>query len=340
MRLVILGLVAVVVAAVQLQVPNRPAAPLFKGGQGKQRTELHYDPAMGTVTMKVLVQDPNGYFIPGIRRENFAVYENGVRQNNVSVTIEHAPVKVGLLLEHGGRQPALNRDLNDEVSRAAQQFVDSLGQHDAAAVWTYADSVSRLADFTNDRQALDQVVFDLKPPDVSETNLYDALLFAINRMHSVSGRKAILLISTAVDTFSKATFEDALKAARQSDTPVYVVSLSKVIQRAAQLHEMTTLRVDWSGAEKRLQEIAMASGGRLYSPDITVDLAPIYGDILENLKVRYVITYQSSNRGNPGTPRTVRVELVDTGTGNPLRIVDAKGSTVRAKVIAEASYTP
>ena len=56
---------------------------LFHGQQGKQRTEIHFDPATGTVTVKLLVQDPNGYFIPGIRRENFAVYVDGVRQDDV-----------------------------------------------------------------------------------------------------------------------------------------------------------------------------------------------------------------------------------------------------------------
>ena len=51
-------------SAGQIQTPNRPASPLFKGSQGKQRTEIHFDPATRTVTIKLLVQDPNGYFIP------------------------------------------------------------------------------------------------------------------------------------------------------------------------------------------------------------------------------------------------------------------------------------
>jgi Ca-activated chloride channel family protein len=338
--LIIVGSIAFCVAATQVEVPNRPSAPLFKDGEGKQRTEIHYDPATGSVTMKLLVQDPNGYFIPNIRPENFAVYENGVRQNNVSVTIEHPPVTVGLLLEHGGRHPALNRDLNSEVSRAANQFLESLGGDDTAAVWTYADSVNQLADFTRDKPTLNHLVLELRPPDVSETNLWDALIFAINRTRPVAGRKAIVLVSSGIDTFSKSTYDDALKAARQADTPVYVFSLARVMQEDARLHGMTAVRLDWNGAEKKLQEIAVASGGRLYSPDNTIDLSAICGDIVENLKVRYVISYKSSNRGIPGTPRKVRVELVEAGTANPLRIVDNNGRPVRARVIAEASYTP
>jgi hypothetical protein len=76
MRLMIVGPIALLLAAVELHIPNRASTPLFKGTQGTQRTEIRYDPAAGTGTMKVLVQDPNGYFVPNIRPENFAVYDS------------------------------------------------------------------------------------------------------------------------------------------------------------------------------------------------------------------------------------------------------------------------
>src|ERR1700676_5045519 len=92
-----------------IRIPDRSSTPLFKGEQGQQRSDIHFAPATGMVTMKLLVQDPNGYFIPNLRRDNFAVYENGVRQNNATVEVEHAPVTLGVLLEFGGRTPGLNR---------------------------------------------------------------------------------------------------------------------------------------------------------------------------------------------------------------------------------------
>jgi len=92
----------------EIEVPNRPASSLFQGEQGKQRSEIHYDQTTGVVTIKMVVQDPNGYFIPNIRRDNFAVYENNVRQQNATVEIDHAPVTLAVLLEYGGRRQALN----------------------------------------------------------------------------------------------------------------------------------------------------------------------------------------------------------------------------------------
>ena len=44
----------------QIHVPNRPSAPLFQGAQGRQKTEIHFDPTTQVVTIRLLVQDPNG----------------------------------------------------------------------------------------------------------------------------------------------------------------------------------------------------------------------------------------------------------------------------------------
>jgi len=66
----------------------------------------------------------------------------------------------------------------------------------------------------------------------------------------------------------------------------------------------------------------------------------VYDDIMENLRVRYVITYKSTSNRDPGLPRTVRVELVDSKTGGPLQIVDTNGKIVPAKIFVQDSYTP
>ena len=87
-------------------------------------------------------------------------------------------------------------------------------------------------------------------------------------------------------------------------------------------------------------EIARVSGGRADLPESTVDLSPTYDDIMENLRIRYVITYKSSSDATSSLPRTVRVELVNPRTGGPLEIVDSNGKTIRANVIAQDSDTP
>jgi VWFA-related protein len=326
----------------QIKIPARSSAPLFKGKQGKQKTEIHYDPSTGTVTLKFLVQDPNGYFIPNIRRDNFVVYENGVRQQNVSVDVEHAAVSLGFLGEFGGRIQSLNRDLGQEVSRAGQHLVDEVGRGDKVAIWTYNDKVEKLSDFSSDPQDLNIIFIRLGTPELSEANLYDAVINTLGQMKPLNGRKAILLVSSGIDTFSKNSLQDATRAAEDSGTPIYVLSLVPTLRQMAEggAHTGAIAKIDWEGAENGMQQIAVASGGRLYSPENTVDLTPVYDDMMENLKVRYVITYKPSDSQDQNAPRTVRVELVDPRTGGPLQIVDSNGKVIRASVILQDSYVP
>jgi Ca-activated chloride channel family protein len=328
-------------SAEQIHIPNRAPNPLFESQQGRQKTEIHFDPATGMVTLKLLVQDPNGYFIPNIRRDNFVVYENGVRQQIEAVEIEHPPVSVGLLLEFGGRAPGFNRLLGEQVSSAGRQLLDELGHQDKIAIWRYNDKVEKLADFSQGHDALASLFYQLGTPEVSETNLYDALIFTLDQMRGVTGRKALILISSGIDTFSKASYQEALKCAEESDSPIYAISLAQSLRSLVELHDLTASlgRIDWGKADKELQNIARISGGRAYSPQNILDLSPIYDDVMENLKTRYVITYRSSTKGT-NSPRTVRVEVVNPRTGAPLQIVDASGRPVHASVVLQSSYPP
>ena len=121
----------------QVTVPSRPESPIYSGEQGPQKSEIEFAPVSRTVTIKLQVQDPNGYFLPNIRRENFVVYEDGVRQKNVSVEVEHAAVSIGLLLESGGRYHELNKVLGFEIPIIGRQALEVLGRNDKIAVFKY-----------------------------------------------------------------------------------------------------------------------------------------------------------------------------------------------------------
>ena len=309
--------------------------------QGNQKPEIQFDPSTGTVTVKLAVQDSDGHSIPDIRRDNFALYENGVRQRNAIVEIEHAPVTLAMVMEWGGRYQAFNDALYDNVPRAARQLLAEIGPKDKIGIWTYGDRVQPIADFSKGHEALDALFLNLEKPQFSETNLFDALVSTLRQMKTVSGRKALVLISSGIDTFSRASYADVVAAARECGTPVYVVSLAPSLREAvAQSTEVGPYsRLDWGRAERELQEIAKTSGGRVYSPNSTFDMSGIYDDMMENLRVRYVITYNSHQRDVTAV-RTVRVELIDPATGGPLQILNAKGKPVQANSLIQESSIP
>ena len=326
----------------QVTVPSRPSAPIFTGKQGSQRSEVEFNPASRTVTLKLQVEDPNGYFLPNIRRENFAVYEDGVRQKNVTVDVEHSPVTVALLMEYGGRYHKLNEVIGGEVRQVGSQLLDVLGHDDKIAVFKYDGKLETVVDYNQGHDDIDRAFDRLGTPGFSETNFYDAFLETLNRMRDVSGRKAIIVISSGLDTFSKATFQQVLEAAQNSATSVYTIGLGPLIQSESAAYGATApfARIDWSNAERQLEMLAKASGGRSYELDSAVGVPAIYDDIMENLRVRYVITYVSSNAAASGPARQIRVELIDPKSGGPLKIHDSNGKAVAAKVFVQESYSP
>jgi VWFA-related protein len=323
-------------------VPVRPESPICAGEQGPQKSEIEFAPATRTVTIKLQVQDPNGYFLPNIRRENFVVFEDGVRQKNVNVDVEHAPVSIGLLLESGGRYHELNKLLGSEIPSVGRQALEVLGPNDKIAVLKYGAKLETLVDFNQGREVLGSAFEHFDVPPVSETNFYDALLETLNRMRGISDRKAIIVVSSGADTFSKATYQQVLEAARTSGIPIYMIGLAEVMKREAATYGPTApfARIDWDTAEKQLEKIAKDSGGRAYMIQSDTDLPAVYDDIMENLRIRYVITYVSSNPSSAGPPRSIRVDLVDPKTGQALRIRDASGKPIAAKVFLQETYTP
>src|SRR5580658_94338 len=326
----------------QVTVPNRSGSSLYKGEQGPQKSEVTFVPLTRTVTIKFQVEDPNGYFLPNIRPDNFAVYEDEVRQKNLTVDVEHAPVTVALLLEFGGRYHELNQTTGREVTQVCRQFLDRLHSDDKVAIFAYNGKLETLADFNQpldaDHSALDQ----LGTPPESELNFYDALIETSNRLQNVSGRKALIVVSSGLDTFSKASYQQVLGAVRESATTIYTIGLIRLIQPDLSFYGTAApfARIDWNSAENQLEALAKASGGRAYVPGADGEIAAIYDDLMENLRVRYVITYVSSNTATIGPPRNLRIELIDPTTGGRLKIHDASGKVIEARVYLQASYAP
>ena len=152
----------------------------------------------------------------------------------------------------------------------------------------------------------------------------------------------IIVISSGVDTFSKANYQQVLQAAQDSATPIYTIGLGRLMQQESAIYGVTApfARIDWNSAEKQLEMLAKVSGGRAYVIESDVAIPAIYDDIMENLRVRYVVTYVSSNAAPSGPPRKIRVELIDPRTGETLKIRDSNGKPITARVFVPESYSP
>jgi VWFA-related protein len=285
--------------------------------------------ASNLVNVNVGVEDNNGDPINQLQKNNFKVYDNGAMQPITNFGAVKAPVTVCMLVEFSNEWwPLLYQALESSYS-----FLNFMKPDDWVAVVSFDLRPHILSDFTHDRGQVAGALHELVFPGFSEDNLYDALAFAIDRMKDIQGRKAILAICSGRDTMSKLDYDQMLKIAKASSTPIYPVSILEWVA----VRMPNGYNINYWQARNSLTYIAKYSGGQAYFPRFEGELPGIYQQIGEQLRDQYSLGFMPTDPGNSGQYHKLRVELVDA-QGNPLKIVNQKGKTVKYKVICRDGY--
>lgn len=101
------------------------------------------------------------------------------------------------------------------------------------------------------------------------------------------------------DEGSGFTVEGAIETARRSGVTIYAIGLAEVTKDKE--------------ARNALRQIAEQTGGQSFSIDSPAELPAIYRSISEDLRSRYLLTYQSTSTADSSQFRTVRVEIDEKG---------------------------
>jgi Ca-activated chloride channel family protein len=293
------------------------------------------------VTLDVAVLDNKGHFIPGIPAPNFRVLEDNVPQQIKGVNVGEAPLTVAMVIEFSAMfheywyGPAWYDTL-----MLAYGFASTLKKEDYVAVIAYDIKPEILTDFTTDRMKTQEALQRLNIPAWRECNLYDAITDTADRMSGIEGRKAIVLISSGIDTFSKITFDTTRKKLQESGVPIYAIGLMQTIRELADARGgMGPIqRMDFLQADNALRTFAKETGGQAFFPRFQGEFGQIFQGIHQALRNQYVITYSPSNKAHDGTFRKVKVELVAAGTNEPLPVKDEKGKPVKYSIVTKSGY--
>ncbi|HUA60612.1 MAG TPA: VWA domain-containing protein [Verrucomicrobiae bacterium] len=283
------------------------------------------------VTLDVAVVDNNGTFIPAIPAVKFRVLEDNVPQQIRKVELGEAPITVALLVEFSQVFQQLYSGVWFQTQQLTWGFASTMRKDDYLAIIAYDIKPEILCDFTTDRNQINEALHRLTIPAWREANMFDAVTDTADRMSGIEGRKAILLITSGIDTFSKITYDQARKSLQQSGVPVYSISL-RGLQRAIYGDSITELQWD-----NELKTFAKETGGQAWFPRFEGEYGGIFGQVHEALRHQYVVTYSSSNKNHDGAFRKLKVDLVDTD-GKPLAMRDAKGKPIKYQVIYKAGY--
>ena len=303
----------------------------------------------------VVYHKKSGKIITGLKKENFTVFEDGVKQNVTNFSTPEAPITVAMVMEYSNlMNQYLRGDYFEpgryEVLRPMAMFLQQFIKppEDYVSVIAYDNRVTPLTDFTNDPGRIGQVVSLVlrNRPVSSEANLFDALKLVLvggkadsvvlenseeryaeyAGLSSLQGRrKAVFLISTGIDTFSKINYDEARKVAQNAGVPIYIIGTGNLFFKKYSdmlsaedglLGATTPGRMTLLQAQNALKTFAKETGGEYFPVTHAGELPTVLSSINALMRNQYSLGYKPTS-ANDGKRHKIEVKVDVDGDGQP-----------------------
>jgi len=211
---------ALIAAAVLIAGGSRVAGQ--KQDDQKKDDGFRFKSGVELINVTATVTDKSGRFVPGLRQEDFTIYEDNVRQEITHFSNERVPVSLGIVLDTSG---SMAGEKIDNALSAIDRFLGSLlDPTDEIFIYKFSNFPELLQDWTTDRQRLSRVVRRINAG--GGTAMYDALAEAIPLAQTgQNSKKAIVLISDGNDTDSDTSLSAVKQLIRESEVMVYAIGI-------------------------------------------------------------------------------------------------------------------
>ena len=289
------GFIAATVQIGRAQQPPPPAG---------QPPQTPFRAAVDLVSLNVTVTEGTGKYVTDLNAADFAVFEDGVKQDVTFFNRTNLPIALALLIDTS----ASMENKLPTAQEAAIGFAKKLRQQDLAEVVDFDSRVVVLQSFSNSLGELEQAI--RRTSAGGSTSLYNAVYIALKDLKKVVAksseeirRQAIVVLSDGEDTSSLLPFEEVLDLAKRSETAIYSIGL-----RAGEGTGVSAK--GFKEAEFVMRQFSQETGGRSFFPNQIADLAGIYGQISDELSSQYTVGYTSKNPKRDGTWRRVVVRVV------------------------------
>jgi VWFA-related protein len=287
---------------------GKPGASAKKSGAQVATAEASpvFTSDVRLVNLSVPVYNRDGRPVPGLKPEDFEVLEDGVPQKVALAASEELPFDLVLLLDWSGsmtnERPAMRE--------AVRGFVGVARPQDRIAVYTLENGLFEvLWPMTTDHQQVLASV-EMLAQISGGTPLYGAiaLSYAQEALHRTQERSALVVLSDGCDNrerakgiMSSVPFDDLRRAVAEMNVLLYPILLP------------TLGPCSLESRRERMQQLADASGGRLFPAKSIRDLAPVYAQVAEELRSVYSIGYYPQNQNFNGNYRRIQVNVKRPG---------------------------
>lgn len=284
------------------------------------------------VQLNIGVVDRQGRAITSLSRNDFSVYEDGVKQSILYFEPTSAPFSLVLMLDTSGSTV----NFRQQLKQAAWRFLDALAPEDRVEVIQFNAKIKTLASFTTDRKKTAYAI-ELAG-GAGETHFYAALRQALQDLDHEGRlgkrRKAIVVLTDGLDTHMRnadrslasraQNDEEAVKAINPTANPELNSVLALADRQGVTIFPLALPSGDpkrlplpdpvingiYAAARTRLQTLADRTGGRLNEIHRLDQMARLYVEVAADLRTLYTIGYQPpGERKRDGSWREVRVEV-------------------------------
>lgn len=249
------------------------------------------------VLLDVTVTGKRGQAMKRLQRNEFAVYEDGTKQDVVFFSDENRPVSWGLVVDRSGSMLGMM----EEVSNAVLHSVKAGTREDDVFIMKFNHDVDLVQDFTSDRDKLLAASRNLWA--MGGTALYDAVALAADHLrHGTHQKKVLVVVTDGEDNASHISFERLLAMVKRSEALVYTVGFFN--------SDMPILRLLEGETRKELQRLAEQTGGMAYFPKNMEECDQACRDIATQVSQQYSLGYYPKSTTWDGAWRDIKVELV------------------------------
>lgn len=261
------------------------------------------------VALNVIVTDANQNFVNGLEQGNFAVFEDGIRQEVSFFAAGEVPLDLAILLDTS----ASMADRMSTAQQAAIGFVSTLRETDRLLVVDIKDTTRVLSPLGSDFDAARKAIRSTSAR--GGTGLFNGLYLTLKEMtkqRRANGevrRQALVVLSDGDDTSSLVTFDDVMDLAKESGLSIYTITLRS--RWSSQLTAATNGRRYFSQADFSMKSLAQQTGGRSFFPNEISELTGVYDQIADELASQYALGYSSKNPRRDGSYRRVIVQIRD-----------------------------
>jgi VWFA-related protein len=283
------------------------------------------------VQLNVGVVDRQGRAITSLTRNDFVIYEDGVKQPIQHFEPVDAPFSLVLMLDMSGS----TINFRQQLKLASERFLDALGPEDRVAVIQFNKNVKSLTGFSTDRLKTGYAIEIAN--GAGETHFYEALKYALKELEKEGQRRKAIVVLTdgldtnlrnadrstlakaqtdqealaAIDPHSSADLNSVLAAADRLGVTIFPLALPSGDPKRLPLQTPNIVGI-YAAARARLQSLADRTGGRLNEINRLEYMAQLYREVAANLRTLYTVAYQAKGDRPRGKWHEIKVEVANS----------------------------